>query len=50
MPKVQVLDYISGNVRSLHNAIEQLGWEVEYVKEPHEIDQAEVKSHHVSTV
>lgn len=44
MPKVHVLDYISGNVRSLHNAIEKLGWEVEYIKDPSEIDLAEVRT------
>lgn len=43
MPKVHVLDYISGNVRSLHNAIEKLGWEVEFIKDPSEIALAEVR-------
>ena len=43
MPTVQVLDYISGNVRSLHNAIEKLGYEVEWIRDPAEIEGAQVK-------
>jgi glutamine amidotransferase/cyclase len=42
MPTVQVLDYISGNVRSLHNAIEKLGYNVEWIKDPAEIERAQV--------
>jgi glutamine amidotransferase/cyclase len=42
MPTVQVLDYISGNVRSLHNAIEKLGYKVEWIRDPAEIECAQV--------
>lgn len=42
MPTVHLLDYVAGNVRSLTNAIEKLGFTVSFVKKPSEIDQAEV--------
>jgi len=42
MPKVHLLDYVAGNIRSLVNAIEKLGYEVEWVKSPEEVDGAEV--------
>lgn len=48
MPTVHLLDYVAGNVRSLANAIEKLGYTIEWIKEPREIDHAEVGSlyHH----
>lgn len=44
MPVVHMLDYAAGNIRSLVNAIEKLGWQVEWIKHPKDIDQAEVCS------
>jgi glutamine amidotransferase/cyclase len=41
-PTVHLLDYVAGNVRSLVNAIEKLGFGVEWVKEPTDISKAEV--------
>lgn len=42
MPTVHLLDYAAGNVRSLVNAIEKLGWEVEWIKSPSDVAKAEV--------
>lgn len=44
MPKVHLLDYAAGNIRSLVNAIEKLGWEVEWVKTPEDVAKAEVSA------
>lgn len=44
MPTVHLLDYVAGNVRSLVNAIEKVGYTVEWVKSP-----ADVAAAHVST-
>ena len=44
MPKVHLLDYAAGNIRSLVNAIEKLGWEVAWVKEPNDVAKAEVSN------
>lgn len=42
MPKVHLLDYAAGNIRSLVNAIEKLGWEVEWVTSPEDVAKADV--------
>lgn len=42
MPKVHLLDYVAGNVRSLVNAVEKLGFEVEWIHTPEEVANAEV--------
>lgn len=42
MPTVHLLDYVAGNVRSLVNAIEKVGYTVEWVKSPADIPAAEV--------
>ena len=42
MPKVHLLDYAAGNIRSLVNAIEKLGWEVEWIESPKDVAKAEV--------
>ena len=42
MPKVHLLDYVAGNVRSLVNAIEKVGYEVEWIKSPEQLADAEV--------
>jgi glutamine amidotransferase/cyclase len=42
MPTVHLLDYVAGNIRSLVNAIEKLGYEVEWVKTPEDVPKAEV--------
>jgi glutamine amidotransferase/cyclase len=44
MPKAHLLDYVAGNVRSLVNAIEKLGYEVEWIRSPEEVANAEVYS------
>ncbi|KAF2435982.1 imidazole glycerol phosphate synthase HisHF [Tothia fuscella] len=41
MPTVHMLDYVAGNVRSLVNAIEKLGWTVEWVKTPEDVSKAD---------
>jgi hypothetical protein len=43
MPTVHLLDYVAGNVRSLVNAIEKLGWTVEWVKSPADVAKADVR-------
>ena len=43
MPTVHLLDYAAGNVRSLVNAIEKVGWQVEWIKSPEDVAKAEVK-------
>lgn len=42
MPTVHLLDYVAGNVRSLANAIEKLGYTVEWIKSPKDIEHAKV--------
>ena len=42
MPKVHLLDYVAGNIRSLVNAIEKLGYEVEWIRSPDDVAAAEV--------
>ena len=44
MPTVHLLDYVAGNIRSLANAIEKLGYEVEWVRSPEDVPKAEVSS------
>jgi glutamine amidotransferase/cyclase len=43
MPTVHLLDYVAGNVRSLVNAIEKLGYTVEWVKTPEDVKKADVR-------
>lgn len=43
MPTVHLLDYVAGNVRSLANAIEKLDYQIEWIKEPKDIENAEVR-------
>jgi glutamine amidotransferase/cyclase len=42
MPTVHLLDYVAGNVRSLVNAIEKVGYTVDWVKSPADVPSAEV--------
>lgn len=42
MPSVHLLDYVAGNVRSLVNAINKVGHDVEWIKSPEEVRNAEV--------
>ena len=44
MPTVHLLDYVAGNVRSLVNAINKVGYEVEWVRSPSDLKNAEVSS------
>ena len=46
MPVVHLLDYVAGNVRSLANAIESLGYTIAWVKDPRDIEFAEVHTVH----
>lgn len=41
--KVHLLDYVAGNIRSLVNAIEKCGYEVEWIKSPEGVKNAEVR-------
>ncbi|KAF2743845.1 imidazole glycerol phosphate synthase HisHF [Sporormia fimetaria CBS 119925] len=41
MPSVHLLDYVAGNVRSLVNAIEKVGYTVEWVKSPADVAAAD---------
>ncbi|TEA18680.1 Imidazole glycerol phosphate synthase hisHF [Colletotrichum sidae] len=41
MPKVHLLDYVAGNVRSLVNAIEKVGYEVEWIRKPEDVPSAD---------
>jgi hypothetical protein len=41
-PVVHLLDYAAGNIRSLVNAVEKLGYDVEWIKSPDEVSKAEV--------
>ena len=43
MPTVHLLDYVAGNVRSLVNAIEKVGYTVVWVRSPQDVAAAEVK-------
>jgi len=42
MPVVHLLDYVAGNIRSLVNAIEKVGYEVEWIHSPEDVAKAEV--------
>ena len=44
MPTVHLLDYAAGNIRSLVNAIEKLGWDVEWITSPDQVAKAEVRA------
>ncbi|KIW16134.1 imidazoleglycerol phosphate synthase, cyclase subunit [Exophiala spinifera] len=41
MPKVHLLDYVAGNIRSLVNAVEKCGYEVEWIKSPEDVKNAD---------
>ncbi|PYH47713.1 imidazoleglycerol-phosphate synthase [Aspergillus saccharolyticus JOP 1030-1] len=41
MPTVHLLDYVAGNVRSLVNAINKVGYEVEWIKSPSDLENVE---------
>lgn len=45
MPTIHLLDYAAGNIRSLVNAIEKLGWEVEWIRSPEDVAKADVGMH-----
>jgi glutamine amidotransferase/cyclase len=42
MPTVHLLDYVAGNIRSLVNAINQVGYDVEWIRSPEDVANAEV--------
>ncbi|KAI9683653.1 MAG: Histidine biosynthesis bifunctional protein hisB [Trizodia sp. TS-e1964] len=41
MPTIHLCDYVAGNIRSLVNAIEKLGWTVEWIQDPDDIYKVE---------
>ncbi|MCJ1463620.1 Histidine biosynthesis bifunctional protein hisB [Pseudocyphellaria aurata] len=41
MPTVHLLDYVAGNLLSLVNAIEKLGYTIEWIKTPEDVEKAE---------
>ncbi|KAL8703274.1 MAG: hypothetical protein Q9201_003537 [Fulgogasparrea decipioides] len=41
MPVVHLLDYVAGNVRSLANAIEKVGYTIEWVRTPKDVENAD---------
>ncbi|KAL3424249.1 imidazole glycerol phosphate synthase hishf [Phlyctema vagabunda] len=41
MPTVYLLDYVAGNVRSLVNAIEKVGYTIEWVRSPEDVAKAD---------
>jgi len=41
---VHLLDYVAGNVRSLVNAIEKVGFTVVWIKDPKDFQSAEVNT------
>ena len=49
MPTVHLLDYVAGNIRSLVNAIEKLGYSIEWIKSPEDVLNAEVHDYHPQT-
>lgn len=49
MSGLYMLDYGAGNVRSLVNAINHLGYEITFVKDPSDITIAEVKNNNNNT-
>jgi len=44
MSKVYLLDYVAGNVRSLVNAIEKVGYTIEWVRSPEDVEKADVST------
>ena len=44
---VHLLDTVSGNIRSLVNAIEKLGFEVQWIRNQEDFVRAEVSSHRI---
>ena len=44
MPTVHLLDYVAGNIRSLVNAIEKVGYQVEWIRSPEDVAKADVRS------
>jgi hypothetical protein len=43
MPTVYLLDYVAGNIRSLVNAIEKVGYQVEWIRSPEDVPKADVR-------
>lgn len=42
MPTVHLIDYVAGNIRSLVNAIEKVGYTVEWIRSPEDVAKADV--------
>jgi hypothetical protein len=45
MPTVYLLDYVAGNIRSLVNAIEKVGYTVEWIRSPEDVEKADVRNY-----
>ena len=45
-PSVHLLDYVAGNTRSLVNAIEKVGYRVEWVRSPEDLENVQVSLIH----
>jgi imidazoleglycerol phosphate synthase glutamine amidotransferase subunit HisH len=45
MPTVHLLDYVAGNIRSLVNAIEKVGYTVEWIRSPQDVANADVRNY-----
>ena len=41
-PKAYLLDFVAGNIRSLVNGVEKIGYEVVWIKNPEDVQHAEV--------
>jgi hypothetical protein len=42
MPTVHLLDYVAGNIRSLANAIEKVGYTVQWIQSPSDVEKVDV--------
>jgi len=45
---VYLLDYVAGNVRSLVNAIEKVGYSVEWIRSPEDVEKADVRGQYLN--
>ncbi|POS87352.1 Ribulose-phosphate binding barrel [Erysiphe pulchra] len=49
-PAVYLIDFLAGNIRSLANAIEKVGYRVEWIKSPEDVAKANVSADFTDTV
>lgn len=48
-PAVYLIDFLAGNIRSLANAIEKVGYRVEWIKSPEDVAKANVSAEFTNT-